>query len=902
MHDWGQRIAAALASHGHGVDPDVVEELGQHAAAAYESARAEGLDAAQAAAHVDALIGEWTAAGAWLKHRARRTAPVDPPPAHGARWTGLLQEVRYAWRVSWRKPGPTVVASLTMALGIAATATLFSVTSGVLLKPLPWSEPETLIRMVESREGATRTYANAMTNGSYLAWASEPKTIESLGAYSGSTVTLTGAGDPQRVRIAAATASLFTVVRAVPARGSLFTAQDEAAANVAIISHAFWQRQFGGAEDVLGRTLTLDGKSRTIAGVMSPDFAFPDRDTVAWVPYSIRPSRTADGGSWIQLFSAIARLKPGVTPAQAAEEATARARSAPDPGMAVIALFGSKGPAVVGAQHVLDAATADVRDALWVMLAAVGLLLVAATANIASVQLARAASRRRELAIRVSLGATGGRLARQLVFESLVIGAVGGAVGLALAGALHAALPTLLPADFPRISDIALDSRVVLVSGLVSLLSSLAFGLVPAVQAYRLAPRSGMVEDAGATGTAFTRSATARLRAGIMAGQVAVACLLLVGAGLLGRTFVAMLQVDRGYDPAHVLTASIATPDGLFTPARRTALVERTLARLRSHPEVLFAASTNNLPLLPGESMMALTLPPSPGQSETRSVQTGFRLVSPGYFEAMGIKIMAGRGFDARDSATSMPSLVVNRAFAERYLPPGPIGLRLPVALYDKKPDWEIVGVVENVRMRSSLAEPPRPEIFVTPAQTPQGITGPPVLVLRTRGNPAAMMTELRTIVQGEESSAAIDSMMTMEDRVMGSLARPRLYAVVLAGFASFALAIAAVGLFGVLSYSVAQRSKELGVRTALGARPGQIVGMVVREGLLIAAIGLGAGLALAWGASRWLSSFLYGVSPADVWSYAGVAVLLLLIAALACVVPARRAARVDPLVVLKSS
>ena len=902
MPDWTRRITDHLTAAGHRVDDGVVEELGQHAAAAYEAARAEGLDPPDASARVESLIREWTAAGARLHHRTAARAAVEPPSSGGSLLAGLVHDARYAWRLTWRKPVPALVAALTMALGIGATTTLFSVTWSVLMKPLPWSDPDTLIRLRESREGATRTYAATLTNGTYLAWLTAPQTVESLAGYSASTVTLTGAGDPQRLQIVAATASLFDVTRAVPARGSLFTAADEAAENVAVISHAFWRRQFGGAEDAVGKTLILDGRTHTIVGVMSPAFAFPDRETAAWVPFLVRPSRTADGGSWIQMFTGIARLRPGVTPAQAADEATARARSAPDPGMAVVAVFGSKGPAVVGADLILDAATGDVRDALWVLLGAVGLLLVTATANIASVQLARTTSRRRELAIRVSLGAAGGRLARQLLFESLVIGALGLVAGAALAAALHSALPALLPPEFPRVDEIALDGRVMAFAAVVAFLSSLAFGLVPALQARRIAPRTAMVEDAAATGTAFNRSATARLRASIMAGQVAVACLLLVGAALLGRTFVAMLSVDRGYDAANVLTAMIASPQGLFTPERRTAMVDRTLERLRAHPDVLHAASVNDLPLMRGESMMALTLPPRPGSSEAQQAQTGYRVVSPGYFEAMGVRRVDGRTFSAQDTRNSMPAVIVNRAFAERYLQPNPVGIRLPLALYDGKPDWEVIGVVENVRMRASLSDPPGPEMFVAYPQTPTGVTRAPVIVVRTRGNPSAMMDDLRQIVHGEEPAAAIESMMTMEERVMGSLARPRLYAVVLIGFAAFALAIAGVGLFGVLSYAVAQRSKELGVRAALGARPGQIVGMVVREGVIISTAGIVVGLTLAFFASRSLASFLYGVSPVDPWSYAIVPVVLLLITAAACAVPAYRAANVDPLIVLKST
>lgn len=902
MRDWSREIAEALASAGHHPDPAVIEELAQHAAATYEAARAEGSSPQDANLRVDRLIADWIAQGRGLKHRTRLSTAVEPPAATASPFTGMVHDARYAWRLVWRTPLPALIAALTMALGVGATATLFSVVSAVLLKPLPWPEPDTLVRMRESREGATRTYPATFTNGTYLAWASAPTTVEAMAAYRASTVTLTGAGDPQRIQVVSTTASLFDIMRAVPHRGAVFTAADEPAEHVAVLSHAFWRRQFGEAEDVLGRTLTLDGKAHAIVGILPPGFAFPDRDTVAWVPMHVRPSRTAEGGSWIQMFTGIARLKPGATPEQAAAEATARARSAPDPGLAVIAVFGSKGPAIVNAERLLDALTADVRPALWVLLAAVALLLITATANIASVQLARAATRRRELAIRISLGAGSGRLARQLILESLALGVVGGLCGIGLSLALHAVLPSVLPPDFPRVSDITIDARVLAFATIVTLAASLAIGLVPAVQARRVAPRGSLVEDGASTGIAFTRSATARARALIMAGQVAIACLLLVGAALLSRTFVAMLDVDRGYDASNVLTARIASPEGLFTPARRLALLERVLERLKAHPAVERAASTNVLPLMGRDAMMALTLPPFAGSAETRQVQTGIRVVSPGYFEAMGIRAVDGRTFSTGDTAGSPRSLIVNRAFAERYLGgTQPVGLRLPVSLYDKS-DWTVIGIVDNVRMRASLDDPANPEMFIVHSEVPEGIAYAPVLVVRTAGDPVRLMADLRRIVSGEEPAATLESIMTMEQRVMGSLARPRLYAFVLVGFALFALAIAAVGLFGVLSYSVAQRSKELGVRAALGARPAQLVGLVLREGLLITVIGLIAGIVAAALAARGMASVLFGVAPLDPWTFVIVPVALMAVSVMACVIPARRAATLDPLSVLRAN
>jgi putative ABC transport system permease protein len=902
MRNWKAEISRRLEAAGHAVDVDIVEELAQHAATEYEAARAEGLQAGEATGRIEALIATWVADGGRLRHRRRPPVTVvEPPPAPASALGGLTRDVIYAARLVRRKPGPALVAALTMALGVGATTVLFSVTWGVLMRPLPWVDADRLVRLAESRQGATRQLRQVMTNGSYLAWQDSPRTITGLAAYTSRTVTLTEAGDPQRIQITRATASLFPLMQAVPERGAVFTEADEAGGKVVVLSHGLWQRIFGGRDDVVGQLVHFDGEGYTIAGVMPRDFAFPGRESQAWVPFKIRPASTPEGGSRIQVFAAIARLKPRVRPEQAAEEATARARNAPDPGMAAIAVFGSKGASDVKAQPVLEAMTSDVRDALIVLLAAVGLLLVTATGNIASVQLARASTRRREFALRAALGAGRRRLARQVLVESLVVGVSGGIAGLGLAALLHRMLPALLPADFPRIDDIAMDWRVAAFSFAVALSASLAFGLLPALQAGRLDLVSDLKEDAGATGNRFGRSRTARVRAAIMTGQVALACILLVGASLLVRTFVAMLNADRGYDASNVLTAVLATPDGLFTSQRRAQLVTETLERLRASPDVVSAGVTNAVPLVPGEALMALTLPPGPGESDPVTVQTAFRVVSPGYFETMGIGIVQGRAFDARDTAASMPVIMVNRAFARKYLAGDPVGRRIPANIYEK-PEWEIVGVVDDIRMRPALTEHVQPEMYVSYPQLPDGIASEPTFAVRARHDPERLVSLLRQTIRAQDATAALESVMTMDDRVMGSLARPRLYATVLAAFSAFAVAIAGVGLFGMLSYGVSQRAKELGVRAALGARPGDIIGLVVREGLVITVAGIGVGLGTALVITRWLSAFLYGVAPRDALTFAVVPGVLLLVAAAASFVPARKASRIDPLTVLKSA
>ena len=816
-----------------------------------------------------------------------------------------MHDLRYAARILRRRPGSALVAIATMALGIGATTILFSVAWNVLAKPLPWPDADHLVRISETRQGSTRRLPPILTNGTYLSWRDSATTIEEIAGWSPQTVTVSvdASAEPRRSRIVSMTASAFRLMRAKPIIGTLFGDADEPAADVAVISHGMWQQEFGGRSDVLGRSITLDGRRHSIVAVMPAAFAFPDRETRVWVPFFVRPVMDEDGKSrFISLFGAVARLKPGVTALQAAHEATARARTAPDPGMTAIAVFGSRGPADIAAVPVVQAMTADVRDGILVLVAAVALLLLTATANIASVQLARSTARQRDMAVRAALGAGSGRLAGLMLTESVLIGAIGGLFGLALAIALQQALPTLLPPDFPRVADIRLDWRVFAFAFTVSLGASLAFGLLPALQARRVDLVTALAQGGASTAGTHGRTQTARIRTVIMAVQVAIACVLIVGASLLMRSFRAMVAFDRGFDTANILTARVPLPDESFTSQRRAELVDRILQRLRSMPDVVSAAMTTVLPFGSADALMGFRLPPPRGSGdEPRPVQTAVRTVTSDYFKVVGMRINEGRGFAPTDSATAPSIVVVNREFARRYLDNKALGAKLPLPLHDGRNEWEIVGVVDDARTRSVL-EGAQPELFVCLCQLPSGLVGAdPLIAVRTRADAVRFAPSLRQAIREVDSSIALDAMLTMDQRLMGNLARPRLYAVVLAGFATFALLIAGVGLFGVLSYSVAQRAREIGVRSALGARPTDIIGLVVREGLVITVAGLTLGMIVSALLARSMSAFLFGIVPHDTATFVAVPVVLLAVAALACAMPARRASRLDPLQVLKA-
>jgi putative ABC transport system permease protein len=543
-----------------------------------------------------------------------------------------------------------------------------------------------------------------------------------------------------------------------------------------------------------------------------------------------------------------------------------------------------------------------VKPAIVVLLVAVGLLLATATANVASLQLARAATRRHELAIRAAIGAGTARLTRQLLVESTMLGLAGGAAGLALAAALHRLLPAVLPADFPRLDDVAMDWRALLFAVLVSLATSIVCGLMPALGVRRV-DLVNSLGDGGAQSRSSAGPQTARSRAFIMAGQVAIACLLLVGASLLGRSFLALMNADRGYDPSNLLTARLSLP-AAYSMERRIQVLDGVVDRLRGVAGVRQAAYGNALPLLTYGGFRAFKMRPPSDPSTEVDVNTIQRVVSPGYFSALGLRVTSGRPLTDGDTMSAPQAIVVSRSFAAKYLGAAAVGAVVPnLGMCRGDGDrWQVVGVVDDMR-QGAVTEAPQPELFLPFRQI--GCTNAAsdlIIVVRTAGNPLPYAAIVREVLREQAPTLALDSVMTMDERVMTSLARPRTYALLLGGFALFAVAIAGVGLFGVLSYSVAQRTHEIGVRTALGAQARDIVRLVFRQGLAIGGVGVVIGLLAAAAAARSLSAFLYGVTAFDVTSFLAVPLLLAIVTVVACLVPARRAARVDPLQALRSN
>jgi putative ABC transport system permease protein len=836
-------------------------------------------------------------------HRDARTFPWIEDAA---------ADLRIGIRMLMATPGFAAVVVCTMALSVGATTTLFSLSYGVLMRPLPWPDADRVVRVFETRGGRTPRVPWTVSNGTYLAWAEQPSTIEEIGGWFRNTpTTLTIDGQSERLAVAGITPSLLRVLRAQPEIGRVFVDGDatRGQAGNALISWGLWQRRFGGRADAIGARMRLNDRDYTIVGVMPRGFAFPDAETAAWTPSGVGPVRRANDVISMQIFSAMARLKPGVSPDQASTEATARGRAAPDPRQAALALFGSNGPVSVSVQPARDVITAEVRPALLILLAAVGLLFLASVASLVVLQLSRVTRRRREIAVRVAIGAGSGRLIRQWLAESALLGIIGGAVGLVVTMMLHGALPSVLPSGFPRIDDVRMDWRIAAFAWTVTVLVSLCCGMVPAFRRGRERVNDALAEGAAAT-PATTRTPAARLRVAFMASQVAVACVLLVGALLLTRSFIALLSADRGFDPTGVLTARVSMP-AKTTFSQRMTMLERVQSRLGALPQVSDVAFGNALPFVTSGGFQGMNIPVPRDPSRTVDVQAMMRAVSPEYFRAMRLRVREGRPITDTDTATSPRVVVVNRTFATQYLGAQPVGLHLRLR-YIREADWEVVGVVDDMRQGSvstqpnpttfgGVLDPPQPELFFAHRQW-EGTIEELIIVLRSSGDPGALADDVRAVVRAEDASLPVDSVMTMEERVAGSLAGPRTYMVFLLGFALCALVIAGVGLCGVLSHTTAQRTREIGLRTALGAQRADVLRLVSRQALVMTMSGIAIGLLAAFVLTQSLSTLLYGVTARDAMSFLIVPFVLVLVSMAACAVPAWRATRINPIDALRAS
>jgi putative ABC transport system permease protein len=819
----------------------------------------------------------------------------------------LLKDVRYALVTFRRHRGFAIAGLVTLALGIGATAAVFSVVYGVLLRPLPYPNPERLVRLWEEHPGGTTLAAQRwLSSRTYDAWTEQPRTLEGAGGYSRYERTVTFGDEAVRIFGGELSPQMFGLLGATPAVGRFFSRDEavEGAAKVAVISDRLWRERYAASPDVLSKPLVIDGESHTIVGVARPDLWFPERRVMFWTPY-VLPKVDPQGPS-TRVFSVIGRLRPDVSIAQAEAEGTAAARSMPRP-MSTELFFGKGGPVVVHVRPLADDMTSSVGPALRVLAGAVVLVLLIACANVANLFLSRGVARQRELTLRAAIGASRLRLARQLLTESLVLAIAGGIAGLLLAWSLVRVLPALAPTTFPRLDDVQLDWPVLAFTTVAALFTALATGAAPAIRGVRFELSEALRGGDGSSAGGFRGRRAGRLRDGLLILESAFAVMLLVGAALLGHSFVRLTSVDAGYDARGVLTVRASVPRNA-PPERMTPLIDGTLERLRATPGVVSAGAANMIPLMSMTAITSFTLPPDAGGGKPTMTRSLTYSITPGYAEALRLRLKEGRFFTDRDMARLKPGatnvggmryMIVNEQFVRQYLTAGPVVGRRFADLYGRTgTTTEIVGVVANV-LKDGNDREPQPEVYFPP-EPGRGIVGWVNFVVRTTGDPAAVSERARAIVREADPAAVVERIEPLTVMVSAAVAQPRFATTVLLTFASLALALAAVGLYGVLSYGVSERRRELGLRAALGAARADLVRLVLREGLRATLAGVAIGLAAAAALTRLMQAVLFGVTPLDALAFTLAPLALVPVAVGACLLPALRAASTDPAVALR--
>ena len=804
----------------------------------------------------------------------------------------ILQDLRYGVRMLIKSPGFTVIVVLALSLGIGANSAIFSVVNAVLLRPLPFGEPEQLM-MVWGETKINGEDRIVLSIPDIKDIREQSQTLEYIAPYSGAGSTLTSGDDNERIFGANVPYDLFPLLRVQPLMGRTFTREEDVPGGpaVIVISQGLWQRSFGSDPSIIGKEIKLSGKSTTVVGVMPSYFRFPvqNQKSEYWQPISASPSYIAAkdirGNRSLRV---VARLKPGVTQAQAKSELAAIAgrleTQYPDTNTGLS----------FGLVPLHEDIVGSVRPALLVILGAVGFVLLIACANVANLLLARAASRHKEIAIRTALGAGRWRIIRQLLTESLLLALVGGALGLLLAMWGVDLLVAASPTDLPRVREIGLDANVLGFTALVSILTGIMFGVAPALQSSKLDLNESLKDGGRGSTDGLRRN---RVRSLLVVSEVALSLVLLVGAGLLIRSFVYLLNSSPGFDTQSVLITDIPLSRSRYaTGEQQAAFAQQAIERARELPGVAAAAAVNIVPLSGNGRQSSFTIegrPVAHGQEPDGEVTT----VTPDYFRVMGIPLKSGRVFTEQDRKDTPPVVIISETLARRNFP-GEDALGKRLVLDDEKPPSEIIGIVGDVR-HEGLEKEAYPGYYLSYYQSPERQVN---LIVRSAPgvDPATLQMPVRNVVKQIDKDQLVWETKTMEQLRAESVARRRFNMMLLGIFAALALALAAVGIYGVMSYSVTQRTHEIGIRIALGAQASDVLRMVVRQGMTLALIGVGIGLLAAFAVTRVMASLLYGVTATDALTFAGVSLLLAGIALLACLIPARRATRVDPMVALR--
>ena len=896
MPDWKEEIRRLLSRLRLSPtrEAEIIEELAQHLDDRYEQLLQSG--ATKEEAH-QAALHELTGSDLLAQELRRVERPTQQEPvvlgAQGrmSMFKDFWQDLRYGLRTLVKNPGFTIVAVIALALGIGANSAIFSVVNTVLLRPLPYKNPDQLVMVWEddTKGGYPR---DTPAVGNYIDWRDQNQVFESMAAMADLSVNMTGSGEPERISGQLVSANLFSLLGVEPQLGRAFLPEeDQPNGNcVVTLSHGLWQRRFGSDKNIIGKALTLNGGSCTVVGVMPPTFQFPNRETELWTPIAFSPQQVTNRRR--HYLEVIARMKPGVTLQQAQAEMNTIAvrlqQQYPDQNADL-------GAAVTPLHEHL---TGDIKPALLILLGAVGFVLLVACANVANLLLARAAVRQKEIAIRVALGASRFRLIRQFLTESLLLAALGGGVGLLLSLWGVSLLQSFVPENISQVKAVTIDGKVLIFTLLVSLLTGLIFGLAPATQASNF-NLNETLKEGGRDSAAGSRGN--RIRGLLVIAEVAVSLLLLIGAGLLINSFLRLRNVDPGFRTDNLLTMKVVLPKTKYPDqARRSAFYTELLRRVEALPGVKSAGVTTNLPLYRQGNSNSITIEnrPAPAPGQEPSIAT--RVISPHYFQTMGIQLLQGRPLGAEDKADSPGVVVISETMARKYWPgEDAVGKRLAVGRPESPDDWlTIAGVAKDVR-QFGLDAASKPQMYLPYEQA--AFFEPNDLVISTNVEPLSLAATVRKAVWEVDKDQPVSDIRTMEDILSESIARQRFSMLLFGIFAVVALVLAAVGIYGVMSYSVAQRTREIGLRMALGAKASDVLKMVVGQGLKLVLIGIVVGLAAAFILTRVMTSLLFGVSATDPVTFIAISLVLIGVAVLASFIPARRATKVDPMVALRA-